>query len=334
MTTSFYARTSLTGGVSGALDNLDGADLNDRDAAIVVSLDGFYFYLLDDNSGAAESTPDIIEPDTNAGDKRWLLRALYAPASATRANLGIGTIATQDASSVNIDGGTIDGVDYIKSGGVGVGDGYILLSSTDGTRRLLFKAADSGNFIRLGSDSNHDFMIIRNNAQKIDVRSASVRFTNTVEPLTDDAIDLGSLAKRWDDVYATNGTIQTSDGACKDEVEETPLGLDFMLALSPKQFKWKDRNVADVVGKNGEVLIPAHQKTFTRKHHGLVAQDVSQVLVDLGVSTNDFAGFIYDAKSDAQGLRYHEFMAPMIKAIQELSVKNDALEVRIAALEK
>ena len=30
-------------------------------------------------------------------------------------------------------------------------------------------------------------------------------------PLTDNLYDLGSSTKRWDDVYASNGTIQTSD---------------------------------------------------------------------------------------------------------------------------
>ena len=44
-------------------------------------------------------------------------------------------------------------------------------------------------------------------------------------------------------------------------------------------------------------------------------------------------GDIMTPAHTAYGLRYNEFIAPLIKAIQELSAKNDALESRIAALE-
>jgi hypothetical protein len=64
----------------------------------------------------------------------------------------------------------------------------------------------------------------------------------------------------------------------------------------------------------------------------LLAQQVQSVIPD-GL---DFAGWILSNPDDPdsdQGLRYHEFIAPMIKAIQELSAKNDALEQRIQQLE-
>ena len=66
----------LTGGSDSDLDYKNGADLSDMDAALVITPSGdFYVYLLDADSGLAESSPDVIEPDTNAGDKRWILQA-------------------------------------------------------------------------------------------------------------------------------------------------------------------------------------------------------------------------------------------------------------------
>jgi hypothetical protein len=53
----------------------------------------------------------------------------------------------------------------------------------------------------------------------------------------------------------------------------------------------------------------------------------------MGLSTNDFAGYIegdLENHSDL-GLRYEEFMAPMIKAIQELSSKVNRLEAEISS---
>ena len=49
----------------------------------------------------------------------------------------------------------------------------------------------------------------------------------------------------------------------------------------------------------------------------------------LGIDSNDFAGYIYNEESDFYGLRYHEFISPMIKAIQELKAINEAQQTQI-----
>jgi len=69
--------TSLTGGGDGAVDAIDGVTLYDGDILIAVTSSGTYFYILDDDSAAVESSPDVISPDTNAGDKRWVLESVY-----------------------------------------------------------------------------------------------------------------------------------------------------------------------------------------------------------------------------------------------------------------
>lgn len=130
----------------------------------------------------------------------------------------------------------------------------------------------------------------------------------------DNAIDLGNSSSRFDDIYATNGTIQTSDEREKNTITTSDLGLDFVNALSPKSYIFNDK---------------------TRTHYGLIAQDVETVLSEIGKSTQEFAGFIKTpleeidgTKTDdvRYGLRMAEFITPMIKAIQELSAKVTALE--------
>ncbi len=69
---NFYGATALTGGGTGALDKLDGDDLSDKDGALVILATGIHLYILDDDSGAGENSPDIIAPDTNPGTKRWI----------------------------------------------------------------------------------------------------------------------------------------------------------------------------------------------------------------------------------------------------------------------
>ncbi len=74
-----YYVTCLTGGGEGCLDTLDGASLYDGYGAIYIPVIGDAgLYVIDADSAAAESSPSIISPDTNAGDKRWLLKKTYS----------------------------------------------------------------------------------------------------------------------------------------------------------------------------------------------------------------------------------------------------------------
>jgi hypothetical protein len=73
-----YYRSALTGGGATALDGADGARLTDGDLAFVTAGGVLYVYRLNATSGAAEDSPAVIAPDTNAGDKRWILQNVYS----------------------------------------------------------------------------------------------------------------------------------------------------------------------------------------------------------------------------------------------------------------
>jgi len=69
-----YAFTSISGGTDASyLDYHDGNDLTHGDLAFGAVSGFFLAYYLSSDSGAPESAPDVIAPDTNPGDKRWLL---------------------------------------------------------------------------------------------------------------------------------------------------------------------------------------------------------------------------------------------------------------------
>jgi hypothetical protein len=73
---------------------------------------------------------------------------------------------------------------------------------------------------------------------------------------------------------------------------------------------------------------PPHTPPGVRWHHGLLAQEVKATLGD-----RDFAGYIYDPPTDTHGLRYSEFIAPLIKALQEEHAARLEVERRLTALE-
>jgi hypothetical protein len=71
-----------------------------------------------------------------------------------------------------------------------------------------------------------------------------------------------------------------------------------------------------------------------RTHYGLVAQEVKAALDEAGAG--DFAGWVLADRNDPgsmQGLRMDQFLAPLIRSVQELAARNADLEARVAALE-
>ncbi len=79
MAAKTYGRTALTGGAPGSLDEYDADNLNDGDRCLTVLSTGvYYIHRLNATSGAAESSPDVVKPDSGGGvspyvgDKRWV----------------------------------------------------------------------------------------------------------------------------------------------------------------------------------------------------------------------------------------------------------------------
>lgn len=70
---NIYGGIDLIGGGIGAVDKINGSVLADKDVFLVTTISGFYPFHLDADSGAAEDSPEVIGPDTNPGNKRWVL---------------------------------------------------------------------------------------------------------------------------------------------------------------------------------------------------------------------------------------------------------------------
>ena len=101
------------------------------------------------------------------------------------------------------------------------------------------------------------------------------------DPANDNFQDLGQLSVRWDDIYATNGTIQTSDANEKQQIASlTDAEMTAAKAISTlfKTFKWNDS-----VAEKGDAA---------RTHAGVIAQEVEQAMTAAGLDAGDYAFFI------------------------------------------
>ncbi len=128
----------------------------------------------------------------------------------------------------------------------------------------------------------------------------------------DNAIDLGHSSARFDDIYATNGTIQTSDRNEKQDIAELS-DAEQRVAVAAKgllrKFRWRD-----AVTERGDEA---------RTHFGIIAQDLQAAFAAEGLDAGDYAMFISSTWTDENtgeertrmGVRYSELLAFIIGAL-------------------
>jgi hypothetical protein len=130
------------------------------------------------------------------------------------------------------------------------------------------------------ANNNGDGMALQNNAFRPSTDTGSNQ---------DNVIDLGLSASRFDDIYATNGTIQTSDANEKQQIASlTDAEITAAKAISKlfKTFKWNDS-----VEEKGDAA---------RTHAGVIAQDVQQAMSDAGLDAANYAFWCSDTWWETQ----------------------------------
>jgi hypothetical protein len=167
----------------------------------------------------------------------------------------------------------------------------------------------------------------------------------------DNQVQLGDSATT---TYAYGAVQNRSDQRDKSDIRDTVLGLDFVLALRPRDFRWdyRDDYKAQVPDPGNETpeeyqaTVDAWKqenrlsevtrdgtKKRNRYHHGLIAQEVKSVIEEMKIDFGGFQDHSRNGGEDVMSIGYNELIGPMIKAMQELAARNAALEARIATLE-
>lgn len=147
----------------------------------------------------------------------------------------------------------------------------------------------------------------------------------------DGIINLGSSGRKWNQLYAVNSTISTSDRNVKTDIATMSDSQEQLFnKLCPVTYKFI----------NG---------TSQRTHYGFVSQDVENALTELNLTGQDFAGFCKDIKLDNHGqvvldengspvynysLRYSEFIALNTYMIQKLQAENAELKAELQELKE
>jgi hypothetical protein len=347
--------------------------------------------------------------------------------------VGSSTIATGiDLSSYTV----TDSV--VKSSKASLQDGFLVLTATNSSIEMGNPREPNAPYLDFhssGQPVDYDVRIQATGGARapgsgtLNLVAASVQ-TRRLQPAADNHFTLGSASMRWSEIFAANGTINTSDARKKENFRsiDAAQAERFLAALKPVRYRFKDYTVPDVVetetvdmpvmrdeeyfedrveyGESGEPRVvrkklvrqvvvtkaipvvdedgqpvmedyiryavdgsgnliqgsdgkpiaiglgrrPATKevtvterkpvarcvreevvKTHRRTHWGLLAQDVERALAACGLSSRDFGGFVYDPEADLYGLRYDQFIAPLIAAVNGLAERVRRLEAQNAS---
>jgi len=145
------------------------------------------------------------------------------------------------------------------------------------------------------------------------------QYNNAVKPFrpditsgtSDNYLDLGTSSVRWVDIYATNGTIQTSDRNEKQDIESLTEAEERVAIAAKgllKKFRWKSA----VEDKGDDARI----------HFGIIAQDLQDAFEAEGLDAGRYGMFTSNTwtnedgeEQTRMGVRYSELLAFIISAI-------------------
>ena len=172
--------------------------------------------------------------------------------------------------------------------------------------------------VRLGSTSNHPTEIVQQNTVRMIVHT-----NGNVTPGSDNSNELGGASYRWTAVYATNGSIQTSDAREKTDVRkftDNEIAAAKDLSKEIGMFQW-----LEAIEKKG--------KDKARQHVGFTVQKAIEIMEghDLDpmaygfICYNEWEDEFVDTEVDGKEKRVQK-----LKAGDRYSFRQDQLNLFIA----
>lgn len=152
-------------------------------------------------------------------------------------------------------------------------------------------------------------------------------------PNSDSKVTLGTSSNKWYRVYASNGTIATSDEREKHDIS----------TIGELSRERSDGNILELLFDR---LIPKvfylNADAKQQMHIGFIAQDIAEALEALGLHEEALGVLEHDSwqdeetgqQKDRYGLAYHEFIALNSYMIQKQQQRITALEERLKQLEE
>ncbi|MEM9884557.1 MAG: tail fiber domain-containing protein [Bacteroidota bacterium] len=217
---------------------------------------------------------------------------------------------------------------------------FVVGNGTSNTARSNALTILKSGKVGIGNDNPTEALVVNGDVQigsteKLSDEGARILSVNSnFVPATNGNLDLGSSSRRWDDVYATNGTINTSDRRSKSNIKNLKYGLEEIMQLQAVRYRWKgDKSGEEKLGLIAQDLLKVLPEVV--KTHEWVASSEAEdaplkkvEMERLGVYYSDIIPVLISAMQEQQDL-----IAEKEAAIQDLEENVQSLEERLAKLE-
>lgn len=215
---------------------------------------------------------------------------------------------------------------------------FVPLSSNNNTAigyKSLYSNIAGGHNVSVGSDS---MLYSASGSYNIAIGSGALTFyddgslfsgSNAIAIGASATVSASSQIKLGNTLHTTvsYGAIQnTADQRDKSDITDTNLGLDFINALRPVDFKWNYREDYE------DFTSPGTNKKRSKVHHGLIAQEVKQAADGLGKFFGGYDDLSVSGNVDMKMLGYQEFIPPIIKSIQQVDTRLVNAESNLATV--
>lgn len=274
----------------------------------------------------------------------------------------------QIGDGISVDSKGIISIKGIKIGGdIAIGS-FALFNDTTGSDNVAIGTfALTDNTTGSGNVAIGNFALSRNTTGSGNIGIGS----NTDNRGYNDSVCLGSFASvtgssqiqlgsSGTSVYCYGAVQNRSDERDKADIKDTSLGLEFLTKLRPREYRWDYResyinteeigkisNKIKKMNKKGRKIdINSALERFSienvkkdgsqkgrRFHQGFVAQEVFQVMRELGVDFGGYQDHSINGGKDVLSIGYNEFIPVLVKGIQEQQKHIEQLKSKIEKLE-
>ena len=313
--------------------NLDGGRLRLRSATAIDTYPtiGSVEFYSDDTSASSSGIVGSIDVE---GIGAWNGSSNNAAMTFNLIQGLAGTTSPVEAMRIDSSGNLLVGT---TDNAAGAGNAFTGISLRGGTDNRSFFSVDSDYVMHLNRKTNNgnilefakngtsvgsigvaaasDYLTIGNNNTSIQFYATGIApATGSLSTLSDNTKDLGAVSVRWDDIYATNGTIQTSDRNEKQDIEELNTA-ETAVAVACKGLLRKFRWIDSVEEKGDDARI----------HFGIIAQDLQDAFTAEGLDAGRYAMFIsstwWETQTEVEAVEAVEF----VQAVEAVYDENGEL---------
>jgi len=215
----------------------------------------------------------------------------------------------------------LDGMFALEANGVTGNNALVINDNVEESVMIGTNIPVAGYKLNVNGKTKTDGILVGSTETIEDGGSYEFAFNSDLRPKVNNDNNLGTSTYRWNTVYATNGTINTSDATLKTDINNANYGLKEIMKMRPVSYHWKNEHP----NENAKI--------------GFLAQDLKGIIPEVVVDKE----WVYTSEDRSTGhwqptpnlgVKYSDLIPITVAAIQEQQKLIETLKAEIEALKQ